>query len=490
MMHRYRRSSIRTIRIPAMISTVWLAMTGRIHLNSYNSYFSSLSISVSALPPKKIAVIGGGASGIFASIAAASACQNTRTTIVHVLEATSSTLKKVSISGGGRCNVLHDTSKPTAELLAGYPRGARELHGLYEKHFTPHDAHEWFTARGVVLKTEADGRMFPTTDKSQTIIDVLLHEADKVGVTILHKVKVVGIKHNDIDGKFYIDTNDENETTLDYDAVILATGSAPIGYQLAQHLGHTIVPPVPSLFTLNCKIQIKEGGLLHGLSGVSVPTATLSIAVHQEGKKKPKALQQQGPLLITHHGISGPATLRLSAFGAREFNEINYRGDVKVHWAPALGTCDNIASKLSQQTSLSPKKNVETVCPLFIQGVSAIPKRLWANMVEECGLTGAKWSEAPKKKIQALATMVSDCVLDVTGKGVFKDEFVTAGGVALNEMDMKEMQSKKVEGLFLCGEILNVDGVTGGFNFMNCWSTGYMAGKGAAAFCIEGDVTL
>ena len=182
--------------------------------------------------------------------------------------------------------------------------------------------------------------------------------------------------------------------------------------------------------------------------------------------------------------------MRLSAFGAREFNEINYRGDVKVHWAPALGTCDNIASKLSQQTSLSPKKNVETVCPLFIQGVSAIPKRLWANMVEECGLTGAKWSEAPKKKIQALATMVSDCVLDVTGKGVFKDEFVTAGGVALNEMDMKEMQSKKVEGLFLCGEILNVDGVTGGFNFMNCWSTGYMAGKGAAAFCIEGDVTL
>jgi predicted Rossmann fold flavoprotein len=441
------------------------------------------SYSSSALQQKKIAIVGGGASGIFAAISAASSAP--KNAVVHVLEATSSTLKKVSISGGGRCNVLHDTSKPTAEILAGYPRGFRELNGLYEKHFTPQDAKEWFTSRGVVLKTESDGRMFPTTDKSQTIIDTLLNEAHNVGVQILPKVKVVGIfKDRD---KFRVQTGDES--VLDYDAVILATGSAPIGYKLAQDLGHTIVPPVPSLFTLNCKHQINEGGLLHGLSGVSVPTATVSLAVQQQGKKKPKELRQQGPLLITHHGISGPATLRLSAFGAREFHEMNYRGDVRVHWAPALGTCEEITAKLWQLTTLTPKKNIETVCPLFVQGVSAIPKRLWASMVEKCELTGTKWCEAPKKKIQALASMVGDCVLDVTGKGVFKEEFVTAGGVILNELDMKMMQSKKVEGLFLCGEVLNVDGVTGGFNFMNCWSTGYIAGKGAAGYCSDNSLS-
>lgn len=434
--------------------------------------------SVAALAPKQIAVIGGGASGIFASISAATASKDA---VVHVLEATSSTLKKVSISGGGRCNVLHDTSKPTSEILAGYPRGSAELNGLFQKHFTPRDAHEWFTSRGVRLKTETDGRMFPTTDKSQTIIDALLNEADKVGVHIHQKVKVVGIVKND--GKFRIETNDE--LVLEYDAVIVATGSTPIGYQLAQGFGHTIITPVPSLFTLNCKHQVNDGGLLHGLSGVSVPTAAISFQVKQEGKKKSKEIQQEGPLLITHHGISGPATLRLSAFGAREFKEINYRGTVKVHWAPGLGTCDEISNKLCQLATLSPKKNIETVCPFFLEGVAAVPKRLWARMVEQCDLTGTKWCEAPKKKLHSLANMIGDCVLDVTGKGVFKEEFVTAGGVTLKEIDMKSMQSKKVEGLFFCGEVLNVDGVTGGFNFMNCWSTGYIAGKGAAGHCIQ-----
>jgi predicted Rossmann fold flavoprotein len=201
------------------------------------------------------------------------------------------------------------------------------------------------------------------------------------------------------------------------------------------------------------------------------------------GKKKMKALQQEGPLLITHHGISGPATLRLSAFGARDFHDIKYKGDVTVHWAPELGNTEEIAEALWKMTSLSPKRNVATSCPLFRSdgSTAAIPKRLWHSFCTESGFDkDTTWAVAPKKSVGLLARMISECAIHVTGKGVFKEEFVTAGGVSLKEIDMRTMESKSYPGLFLCGEVIDIDGITGGYNFMNCWSTGYVAGTSAA----------
>lgn len=357
---------------------------------------------------------------------------------------------------------------------------------MYAKHFTPAQAREWFTSRGVTLKTESDGRMFPTTDNSQTIIDTLLDAADKAGVEIRRKEKVESIVKND--GKFAVTL--KSSASVEYlDAIILATGSSKVGHEFAQNLGHALVTPVPSLFTLNTKLMIKEDGLLHELSGVSVPHAKLTFSHSVEGKKKKQVLQQEGPLLITHHGISGPATLRLSAFGARQFHEIQYRGDIKVHWAPALGTTEQVADRLWQVKEISPKRAVITSCPLMLkddnsgESSSAIPRRLWASMVSSSGFAKeTTWNEAPKKKVNALARMITECVLDVTGKSVYKDEFVTAGGISLREIDWKSMGSKKCPGLFVCGEVINVDGVTGGFNFMNCWSTGYTAGNGAVEY--------
>ncbi|KAI2513160.1 hypothetical protein MHU86_1198 [Fragilaria crotonensis] len=436
---------------------------------------------------RRIAVVGGGASGIFGSIQAADAATATlsssfnRDTEVVVLEAGPKTLGKVKISGGGRCNVLHDTTKPVGDILASYPRGSKELRGMYHKHFTPQQAREWFTKRGVKLKTEEDGRMFPTSDSSQTIIDTLLEAADDAGVDIQRQRKVFSICKDEKTGKFSVDFKDSSEF---FDAVILATGSAAAGHDFARSLGHSIVDPVPSLFTLNTKTQVQEGGMLHGLSGVSVPLARVTLKVEVENKKKKQLLSQEGPLLITHNGISGPATLRLSAFAAREFHKVNYRGDVSIHWAPELGSADDIAEKLWQCKTMSPKRAVSTSCPLMLaEQSSAIPRRLWASLVAESGFDKETiWNEAPKKKVGVLARMVSDCKMDVTGKSVFKEEFVTAGGVSLKEIDMTTMESKKCPGLFFCGEIIDVDGVTGGFNFMNCWSTGYTAGNGAAAY--------
>ena len=452
-------------------------------------------------------MIGGGASGIFASIAAAEHANGQAD--VTVLEGSPHTLSKVKISGGGRCNVLHDTSKPTSDILNGYPRGSKELQGLYYKHFTPATAREWFTSRGVTLKTEGDGRMFPTTDKSQTIIDTLLNAADEAGVQIMKKQKVLSIAKSDsvtdgqedenstnTSGRFMVETKD-SPTPLEFDAIILATGSSKAGHALAATLGHTIVDPVPSLFTLSSKPEVSEGGLFHGLSGLSVPTARLTLSVSstpaagngasnpsKKKRQKKTKLQQEGPLLITHHGVSGPAALRLSAFAARPFHDLNYQTTVQIHWAPSLGTSQQIADALWKCTSLSPRKAVATICPLTLpEGGSAIPRRLWSSMVLASGMdSDTVWAEAPKKKVQALARMVAEFALQVTAKGVFKEEFVTAGGVALKEVDMKSMQSKQLPGLFFCGEVLDVDGVTGGYNFMNCWSTGHTAGTHAAAF--------
>ena len=417
----------------------------------------------------KIAIIGGGASGIFSSIAAS----EHEDTQVAVLEATSKTLQKVKISGGGRCNVMHDTSKPVPTILSGYPRGNKELNGLYKKRFSPKMARDWFELRGVDLKTEEDGRMFPTTDSSQTIIDTLMNAAHDEGVDIRMRQKVDSILQTD-DCTFIIQFKDGSEQQ--FQAVILATGSSPAGYILAESLGHSIVAPVPSLFTLNCKHDIKEDGVLHGLSGISVPSARVSLSKKQ---------YQEGPLLITHHGLSGPAVLRLSAFAAREFKEMNYRGQMKINWdTAALGNNEEqLFEQLWTITSSNPKRNVSSVCPI---PNNSIPRRLWSSLVLASGFkSDTSWGDTPKKLVRKLANNLVSYPMEFTGKGTFKEEFVTAGGVSLKEIDMKDMQSKKCPGLFFCGELINVDGVTGGYNFMNCWSTGFVAGHGSADYCLR-----
>lgn len=452
----------------------------------------------------RIAVIGGGASGIFASISASESDNGPQVT---VLEATSQTLQKVRISGGGRCNVLHDTSKSIPTLLAGYPRGQKELNGLFHKHFTPTMAREWFERRGVQLKTEADGRMFPITDSSQTIMDTLMNAAEKQGVEICRQSKVISIRHDhhQYDSKYVVELNDQ--TQQEFDAIILATGSSPSGYALAKSLEQPLDPTVPSLFTLNTKSEIQEGGLFYGLAGVSVPTArvtlplvspspsssidnnvastTATTIITKPKKKSKQYLSQEGPLLITHHGLSGPAVLRLSAFAAHEFKAQNYRGPIRIHWDTTSipDNVDLVLEELWKVTLSNPKRTVASACPLVN---NSIPRRLWSALVVHSGFEpDAVWGSAPKKLVRKLATNLVACEIEVTGKGTFKDEFVTAGGVSLKAVDMKRMESKLHPGLFFCGELLNVDGVTGGFNFMNCWSTGYVACHSAADFCLE-----
>lgn len=464
-------------------------MAALLRMPSLSVQLSTSSSSVGAVAAnnanKRIGIIGGGASGMFSAVAAADALRQRGADNVQVvvLESGRKTLTKVAISGGGRCNVLHDTSEPLLDILAGYPRGSKELRGLMTKRFSPQDAEKWFISRGVQLKTEPDGRMFPVTDNSQTIIDAIEQAADQSGVYVHKSQRVDSVERLD-DGAFSIQIKGEDEAKQ-FDALILATGSAKIGYKLAQSLGHTIVKPVPSLFTFNAKHQIQEGGVFHGLAGLSVQFARIAFKVAVPGKKKKKkAIVQEGPLLITHHGISGPATLRLSAFAARELHDVNYHCSVTVHWAPEFGSTDDIESALWSMTTSSPKRMVSSSCPLIGPDRSSIiPRRLWSSFVAESGIEKeTRWCEAPKKKVRALARCVGECEVDVTGKGVFKEEFVTAGGISLKEVDMKRMESKKCPGLFCCGELVDIDGVTGGFNFMNCWSTGYVSGNSAAGF--------
>ena len=339
---------------------------------------------------------------------------------VVVLEATSKTLQKVKISGGGRCNVMHDTTKSTSTLLAGYPRGQKELRGLFHKHFTPTMARSWFEDRGVELKVENDGRVFPQTDSSETIIETLLTAAETAGVKVRLKSKVEKI---DVDASettgtasstnFCVHLKDGSSET--FGAIIMATGSSPTGYHLVQNcLEHVLDKTVPSLFTLNCKFAVKEGGLLHGLSGVSVPSGRVTL-----GNKK-KRLSQDGPILISHHGLTGPAVLRLSAFGALEFHELNYRSEISVNWDTETFS-DQPEKVLEEQlwplTATKPKRTISSGCPI---PSSSIPKRLWKSLVEQSGIPkDAVWGAVSKKLVRNLAHQIVSCPIETTGKGTF-----------------------------------------------------------------------
>jgi predicted Rossmann fold flavoprotein len=391
----------------------------------------------------KIVIIGGGAAGFFAALRAKEADP---TAEVLLLEKTATLLAKVRISGGGRCNVTHACFDPR-ELITHYPRGGRELLGPFHS-FQPSDTVAWFEERGVRLKTEKDGRMFPTTDRSTTIIDCLTREAKQSGVEIRYQQRIAAIKPG-----FEILFTDD--TTLNCDRVILATGSAKQGLAFAEELGHTIVAPVPSLFTFN----VPNFDLVD-LSGASVPKARIRLADSR--------LEQTGALLITHWGFSGPAALKLSAWGARLLAERNYETAVHIDWLPAH------SSESILDTLLAVKNSHPTRMLANEYGAFELPKKLWRRLAEE--LDG-RFNDLSNAALRRFCERLKNDRYVVSGKTTHKEEFVTCGGVDLKEVDFRTMESRKCPGLFLAGEILNIDGVTGGFNFQNAWTTGWLAGS-------------
>lgn len=396
-----------------------------------------------------VIVVGGGAAGFFGAIAAAE--QGHR---VVILEASESVLAKVRISGGGRCNVTHHCFEPS-ELVKCYPRGNKALRGPLSR-FQPHDTVEWFLERGVVLKTEDDGRMFPTSDDSQTIVDCLTEAAQNAGVAVHTRANVGQIARRD--EHFSVLLKDGVQHLAD--RLLLATGGTRAGYDLAANLGHTIVRPVPSLFTF--KISDSR---IEGLMGVSVDSVVCDLLTPSE------RFQQTGPLLVTHWGMSGPAVLKLSAWGARALCDANYSATLRVNWLGGMRH-EVVATQIAEFKAAHARKTVDSLCPW------QLPKRLWKSLVDHAvGQQPVRWAEVPKKSMQKLATELVSAEFQITGKGVFKDEFVTCGGVDLKEVDFRTLQSRVCPGLFFAGEILDIDGITGGFNFQNAWTTSWIAGN-------------
>jgi predicted Rossmann fold flavoprotein len=407
------------------------------------------------LRPLRIIVIGGGAAGFFGAIAAARA--NSLAEII-LLEAGGQLLSKVRISGGGRCNVTHACFDPKV-LIQNYPRGSKALIGAFSR-FQAQDTVTWFNKHGVQLKTEADGRMFPTTDNSETIVDCLIQTAKYAGIKICTSTPVVSVKRLSKNFEVILKSGD----SLEADRLLIATGSNPVGYKIAQAFGHSIESPVPSLFTFNVRDES-----LRQLAGVSVNPVKLRLSVAGNSQ-----LEQTGPLLITHWGVSGPAVLKLSAWGARILHFQKYQANLSVNWLPQLSQ-DELRQKL-----LAVKDEVPRRAILLHRGVD-ISHRLWQYMATRAGVdTETRWAELSKKHLNLLVQELTQGKFAVNGKGVFKDEFVTCGGVKLGEVNFKTMESKLVAGLHFAGEVLDIDGVTGGFNFQSAWTTGYLAGLAIA----------
>lgn len=396
-------------------------------------------------PKKHVVVIGGGAAGFFAAINCAEKNPDYRVTI---LEKSSSVLNKVKVSGGGRCNVTH-ACFDVRELVKNYPRGEKQLLGPFTR-FNPSNTIDWFRERGVEIKREDDGRMFPVTNSSQTIIDCFLQQATKLGVKVRMQCGVdeLSITNNQLSIKT------SSGETLPADAVIVTTGSAHSVWKMLEGTGHTIVPPVASLFTFNIKDE-----RINGLQGLSVDSAIVKVQ-----SPKFKVQSNTGALLITHWGLSGPAILKLSAFAARELAALNYKFQIEVNWCDK--SFNEAKDTLLQFKKNHAKKNV-MANPLF-----GIPKRLWERLFNSALLNFADLSNA---QIESLASALTASRFNVNGKSTFKDEFVTAGGVDLREVDFKTMQSKKVAGLYFAGEVLDIDAITGGFNFQAAWTTAWVA---------------
>lgn len=399
-----------------------------------------------------IVVLGGGPAGFFGAIRAAEQAPDAR---VILLEATATPLQKVRISGGGRCNVTHHQFDP-AQLVTSYPRGAKELRGVFAK-FGPRDTMQWFESRGVKLKVEEDNRVFPVTDDSETIVNALLDAARASRVELRERATIASATRD-------LRLTLKGGETIQADALLLATGSNPQGLALAASLGHTIVPPVPSLFTFNV-----QDDRIEGLAGVSVPRVRAKAIVGG------KTFEQEGPLLVTHWGFSAHAVLRLSAWAAREFHDANYQADLVIDFLPDV-TEAAIRAEAEKKRATNPRGTIGAH-PML----NFVPRRLWERLVIAAGGDlQMRWAEVPNRGVNALVEELKRAKFRVTGKGPFKEEFVTAGGVARSEVDWRTMGSRLVPGLHFAGEVLDVDGLTGGFNFQNSWSTAWLAGTAMA----------
>jgi predicted Rossmann fold flavoprotein len=407
---------------------------------------------------RRILVAGGGAAGFFAAIACAEADPGSD---VAVHEATAHPLSKVRVSGGGRCNVTHACFDP-GELAKNYPRGSRELIGPFHR-FGPSETVAWFKERGVELKTEKDGRMFPVTDDSSTVVDCIMRVAGHAGVRLLtgSGVRAVTRRPGDPDKRFAVVLSGGEEVRAD--RILIATGGGRVsaGLSIAASLGHSVVPPVPSLFTFHV-----DDPRLEGLEGVSAASTVVSV--------REMRLRECGPALITHWGLSGPAILRLSAWGARELHRVRYRFTLAVNWAEGR-TPEQAMSGLEAERAAHPRRQVSTSNPF------GIPARLWERLVAASGLgPEATWAVVSNDALRSLVPQLTASEFTVTGKSMNKEEFVTCGGVPLDEVDMATMESRFCPGLHFAGEVLDIDGITGGYNFQAAWTTGWQAGRAMA----------
>lgn len=395
---------------------------------------------------KKLVIVGGGAAGFMAAITLAEAQQNID---IIILEQGNEVLGKVRISGGGRCNVTH-ACYDVKELVKFYPRGNKELLSPFFQFNCEHTI-DFFESKNVTLKTEDDGRIFPTTDDSMTIVNCLKNEATKLGIKIILQSKVMQIS---IAEKFEINYNN---TILKADYLLIASGSNNTIWNSLKSLKHTIIEPVPSLFTFNTK-----NNLFRELSGISIPSTKIKI--------KESAFETNGILLITHTGLSGPVILKLSAFGARFLAEKNYQFSILINWINE--SKDKAINELNAIKIEHSKKAVQNFSPY------KLANRFWKNCLLELNIdTDKQWANLNKNELHSIADFLTNCEINIQSKSTNKDEFVTAGGVALNEVDFKTMQSKIVPNLYFAGEVLNIDAVTGGFNFQAAWTTGFIAGN-------------
>ena len=410
-------------------------------------------------------VIGGGAAGFMAAITAAE--QGVRQ--VRVLEATAEPLSKVRMSGGGRCNVTHACWDPR-ELVGHYPRGQRPLRGPFSR-FASGDAVAWFAERGLALVEEADGRMFPEANRSSAVVSCLRQAARDHSVALSTGAFVTSLKHDRTNGFLAECRGGE---LIRANRVLLATGGHPSGRRLASGLGHRVIAPVPSLFTLAL-----DAPQLVGCAGIALDDVVLDLEVGEA------RFRQVGRVLITHWGLSGPATLRLTAFAARVLRSSRFRATLKVCWAGSVSQ-EQLLVELRQQRIQSARRMLAASRPL----AERLPRRLWLAMLHSAGVPrDQRWSDLPARLEQRLLQQLHRCRYAVKGRGPFGEEFVTAGGVDLGEIDLARMESRCCPGLHVAGELLDVDGVTGGFNFQHCWTSGWLAGQAAALALIESDQT-
>ncbi|MGQ8867100.1 NAD(P)/FAD-dependent oxidoreductase [Myroides sp. TSA_177.3] len=398
-----------------------------------------------------VILVGGGAAGFFTAINLAERQPSLR---IAILERGKEVLSKVKISGGGRCNVTHACFIPN-ELVQFYPRGSKELLGPFHQ-FCSGDTIEWFERHGVELKIEEDGRMFPTTDSSQTIIDCFTKATAQYKIDVLQGISVQGVYQSEKGWK--LDTTKESMTCAQ---LVFTTGSNPKIWQMMGELGHRLVEPVPSLFTFNIKDK-----RIQDLMGVSTEASI---------KVKGTKLEATGPLLITHWGMSGPGILRLSAWGARILAEKNYQFHIVVNWLPTVDR-EDLLEQLKDFKHEHAKKMV------MKRGLFDFPTRLWERLVQAAQIDATQtWADVNNKQMQALMLQLQEGEFQVNGKSTFKEEFVTAGGIDLRDVNFKTMESKINTDLYFAGEILNIDAITGGFNFQNAWTTGFLAAQAIAS---------